>query len=165
MEGRRGEGKREEKEEEKEEESLTKIYGGVGEDFNARSSKDVVAKLQSMGFSSYMRDENKTRGFRADREILELISDKCELAKLLLEYRTIRKIRTTYLANIYKDVDVDERIRYSWWIHGTESGRLSCRLLHQTPRSSTARTAAGKKNIRDIFIAKDGFDYFYADYD
>lgn len=151
--------------EEKEEESLSKIYGVAGEDFNPRSSKDVVAKLQSMGFSSYMRDENKTRGFRADREILELISDKCELAKLLLEYRSIRKIRTTYLANIYKDVDVDERIRYSWWIHGTESGRLSCRLLHQTPRSSTSRTAAGKKNIRDIFIAKDGFDYFYADYD
>ena len=151
--------------EQAEEDCLATIYSIAGEGFNPRSSKDVVEMLAKLGYSSYMRNDMKTRGFSADREVLEKIADKCELAKLLLEYRSIKKIRSTYLENIKKDIDTDGRIRYSWWIHGTESGRLSCRLLHQAPRSNEKRHKEGKYNIRDIFSAEDGYDYFYADYD
>jgi len=67
----------------------------------------------------------------------------------------------TYLENVITDRDDDNRVRYSFFIHGTESGRLSCRFLHQLPRVDKKRTV----NMRDMLVCAPGFKLVFFDYD
>lgn len=133
--------------------------------FNPSSPKQVIAMMKKLGYEEHIINERKTTGYSVDKESLEKLAGLgCDLARLILDYRKIVKLNSTYLYKALNEVDDDGRLRYSWLIHGTESGRLSCRLLHQVPRSDEKRTESGKKNLRDIFIAEDGYVYFYGDY-
>ncbi len=73
-------------------------------------------------------------------------------------------MRSTYIENVYNDIDDDGRIRYGFRIDGTVNGRLSCRFLHQIPIIDEEKIKAGKHVMRDIFGEDDGYCYFYSDY-
>jgi DNA polymerase-1 len=96
--------------------------------------------------------------------LLKLSEGGLDLATDILEYRTNKKILSTYLENALLDVDDDGRSRYNWMLHGTTSGRLSCRFLHQIPRASEKRKKQGKLNLRDMFVVRPGYKYVYMDY-
>lgn len=80
-------------------------------------------------------------------EILDAIEDYSSRQKLLTAF-------TKY------SPDDDKRIRASWLIHGTATGRLSCKQpnLMQLPKEG-----AGKE-IRNFFVAREGWSFISADF-
>ena len=135
------------------------------EEFNPSSPAYVARAIKEAGFEDAIKDDSKVTGITTSKERLLLIQDDVPLVKDILEFRNVIKISGTYLKNIKDGLDEHNRIRYSWLQHGTESGRYSSSGIHQIPRSDDRRTQAGKKNLRDIYIASDKKLLVYMDYD
>jgi DNA polymerase-1 len=106
-----------------------------------------------------------TNGYNTSKEILLDLKTKDgeKVAGWILDYRTNRKILSTYLERASTDIDFDGRIRYSFF-QLTSSARLSCRFLHQIPRTDESRVRANLPVLRDMFIAREGYTYLYMDY-
>jgi DNA polymerase I len=128
--------------------------------FNPSSSIHVRNALIQLGYETHIRDPKKATGYTTSREKLMEFKEELPLASNILNYRNVVKMRGTYLENVSKDIDKYDRVRYSWLIHGTESGRLSCRFYHQIPRVDSKR----KYNLRDMLAAPDGKVLVYFDY-
>ena len=134
-------------------------------EFNPLSTPQVRDALISLGYRKEIEDKQAPSGYCTSKEVLLRLSELgAELPGKILEFRTNRKILSTYLNNALVDLDDDGRVRYSWLLHGTTSGRLSCRFLHQIPRANTRRKKAGKLNLRDMFVVRPGYKYVYLDY-
>lgn len=128
------------------------------------SPVQVKDALVSLGHGKLIADKDKASGFTTGKDKLKEIAHKVPLAERVLAYRTNKKILSTYLENAEGNLDEDGRVRHSWNLHGTESGRLSCPFLHQIPRVDAKRRKRGLRNLRDMFIVPSGFKYVYMDY-
>jgi len=98
---------------------------------------------------------NETPGGKpstSESTILEL-SNKSPICQLLLRYRGIQKMLSTYVVG-WQDLMVDDLVYFSTNITGTVTGRFSSRL-HQVPRD---------KRIRSIIKAPEGWTHFVFDY-
>ncbi|GHU38199.1 hypothetical protein FACS1894105_11740 [Clostridia bacterium] len=104
----------------------------------------------------------------ADEEAFALLRDWCrenkpELVKLfdlVLEYRRIGKLLSTYIAGYLKHIDTATGRIYPQFLQfGAESGRLSCNKpnIQNIPLS-------GDINIRDFIIAPEGKSLIELDY-
>lgn len=137
-----------------------KIEEATWPGFKPSSPSDVAKALTQMGYAQRIADKTKASGVNTSKEILAELQKELPLAGYILQYRNTVKMLGTYVNNLLDDVDSDGRIRYSWLIHGTESGRLSCRFFHQIPR----RDSNLKYNMRDMFVAGAGRKLVYFDY-
>ena len=140
---------------------LKEIQSATWVDFNPNSSVDVQKVVIDAGFEEGIRDKKNMSGYSTGREKLMGLSKQLPIAEKVLRYRNTQKMLGTYLENVTTDVDSDGRVRYNFFIHGTESGRLSCRFLHQLPRVDKKRTI----NMRDMLTAAPGYKLVYFDYD
>lgn len=133
--------------------------------FNPMSPNDVRDVLIKLGFKGEIEDMYATTSYNTSKDILLDLKDKqnCELAGWVLDYRTNKKMLSTYIDRVREDVDFDGRVRYSWFPN-TASGRNTCRFLHQIPRSEKDRVKAGKPVLRDMFVVRPGYTYVYLDY-
>jgi DNA polymerase I-like protein with 3'-5' exonuclease and polymerase domains len=98
-----------------------------------------------------------TGAFSTDAEVLEEL--KHPVAEAVLDLRKKVKLSQTYLKNIKEGVDSDYRLRSSFNITGTTSGRLSSSgvLNYQNlPRDKDA-------GIKKIFKAREGYSIVQAD--
>jgi len=136
----------------------------TSQDFNPMSNPQVTKAICAMGFGEKIKDDKKSAGYTADRETLAAIKDDCAIAGQVLAYRTNKKILSTYIGHASQLMDDDDIIRPSFLQHGTETGRLSCPFFHQIPRPNAARKKRGVHNLRDMFIARDGYKMVYFDY-
>lgn len=84
------------------------------------------------------------------------------IARLVLEYRKLSKMLSTYCEKLPKHVDSNNRIHGSFNQFGTETGRMSSSNpnLQNIPSS---RTEEGDL-LRKSFIADDGYKLIVADY-
>lgn len=101
-------------------------------------------------------------GFSTDQGVLEKLAPKYEIAKLVLNYRSISKLKHTYADSLMTAINQRTgRIHTSFNQVGTATGRLSSSgpNLQNIP----ARTQEGRK-IKSCFIAEDGFKFISADY-
>lgn len=87
---------------------------------------------------------------------------KIEEAAMVLRYRVVNRLVTTYCDSLLESVDAKGRVHTTLNQVGAETGRLSAENppLHQIP----VRTKDGKK-IRKCFIADDGMVLIVRDYD
>lgn len=91
-----------------------------------------------------------------DAETLEYLDHP--LADAILDLRKKSKLVNTYLSNIKKGIDIDERLRSNFNIHGTTSGRLSSSGVinyQNIPRDN--------KDIKKIFTARPGYKIVQCD--
>jgi DNA polymerase I-like protein with 3'-5' exonuclease and polymerase domains len=98
-----------------------------------------------------------TGALSTDAEVLEYL--KHPIAEAILDLRQKVKLSKTYLANIKAGVDEDSRLRSSFNIIGTTSGRLSSSgvLNYQNlPRDKDS-------GIKKIFKAREGFNIVQCD--
>lgn len=98
-----------------------------------------------------------TGAFSTDAEVLEEL--KHPIAEAVLDLRKKVKLSQTYLKNIKEGVDNDSRLRSSFNITGTTSGRLSSSGVinyQNLPRDKDA-------GIKKIFKAREGFSIVQAD--
>ncbi len=100
------------------------IYDLVGEHFNINSAKQVQVILFDK-LKIPVSKKIKT-GYTVDNEALSLIGQKYEIANIILQYRTLEKLRSTYVEGLLKVVNPKtKRIHTSYNQLGASTGRLS----------------------------------------
>lgn len=130
-------------------------------EFNPSSPDQVKNAMILLGYEEEIRDDTKVSGYSTNKITLSEMS--VPLAANILRFRTLKKWTSTYLDNILNNLDSSDRARFSWKIHGTKTGRLSAKVLHQIPRIEEERIRQGKLTIRDIFDVRPGHKYVYTD--
>lgn len=101
--------------------------------------------------------KTETGAFSTDAEVLESL--KHPITEAILDLRKKVKLSQTYLKNIREGVDKDNRLRSSFNVTGTTSGRLSSSgvLNYQNlPRDKDA-------GIKKVFKARPGYKIIQAD--
>ncbi len=135
------------------------IYKEVGHEFNIASPK----QLQTVLFEErHLKSGKKTKtGYSTDTSVLEELALYDPVPRMILEYRELAKINSTYVETLPQLTDKDGRIHTDFVQTGTATGRLSCRdpNLQNIP----VRTDAGRK-IRAAFTAPQGKVLISADY-
>jgi len=129
--------------------------------FNIKSPKQLGEILfKKMG----IHPPRKTKtGFSTDAEVLESLKDKYPIAEKVLTFRTVEKLRSTYIETLPKEVyPRTHRVHPSFMQFVTATGRLSC----QDPnlQNIPVRSKIGRE-IRKAFRPQlEGWSYLSADY-
>ena len=136
-----------------------KIYSTVGHAFNIASPK----QLQEVLFTERgLKPTKKTKtGYSTDTSVLEELALYDPVPKMILEYRELAKLQSTYVETLPSMCDKNERIHTDFIQTGTATGRLSCR--EPNLQNIPIRNEAGRK-IRSAFTATPGTILISADY-
>ena len=128
-----------------------KIFEAAGFEFNPDSPK----QLQEVLFNRLqLSPVKKTKtGHSTDVEVLEKLADKHPVPKLILEYRSLVKLKNTYLDNLTDFVNPKTgRIHASFNQIGAATGRISC--SDPNLQNIPIRTDEGRR-IRLAFVPGD----------
>jgi len=142
--------------------SLTeeKIYQLAGEKFNISSPKQLQVVLFEK--LSLPKGRKTKEGHSTDIEVLTNLARSHELPAEILSYRTMAKLRSTYIDALPSLINQDTgRIHTSYNQTVTATGRLSS--SNPNLQNIPIRTPEGKR-IRQAFIAPDGWEIVSADY-
>jgi len=138
-----------------------KVYGAAGQEFNILSPLQLREILYGkLGLPTKGIKKTKT-GPSTDSDSLMALADKHELPALVLEYRALAKLKSTYVDSLPRLVDDGSRIHTRLNQTVTATGRLSSKdpNLQNIP----IRTDDGRK-IRQAFIRGEGELLISADY-
>ena len=137
-----------------------KIYEEAGENFNINSPKQLA---EILFFKLNLPPVKKTKtGLSTDEEVLEkLKEDGAEIAKAILEYRKLAKLKNTYVDAIPKLRDENNRVHTTFNQIGTTTGRLSS--SDPNLQNIPVKTDEGIK-IRQGFVAEKGSILMGIDY-
>lgn len=137
-----------------------KIYEEAGENFNINSPKQLA---EILFFKLNLPPVKKTKtGLSTDEEVLEKLKENgAEIAKAILEYRKLAKLKNTYVDAIPKLRDENNRVHTTFNQIGTTTGRLSS--SDPNLQNIPVKTDEGIK-IRQGFIAEKGSILMGIDY-
>jgi DNA polymerase-1 len=126
------------------------IFELAGEEFNINSPK----QLQVILFEKLkLKPSKKTKtGFSTNAKSLELLQGEHKIIDLLLNYRQITKLKSTYADALPKMVDEGQRIHTTFNQTIASTGRLSS--INPNLQNIPIRTELGKE-IRKAFIPTD----------
>ncbi len=138
-----------------------KIHHLAGEEFNINSPKQLSHILfHKMGIAP---PKKTTTGYSTSAEVLEELQNRIPLAALVLEYRSLEKLRSTYVDTLPDNIHpLTGRIHTTFNQSVAATGRLSC----QDPnlQNIPVRSMQGKK-IRSAFKPQQiGWSFLSADY-
>ena len=139
-----------------------KIYKITNKEFNIGSPKQL-GEILFIEMKIQGGKKTKTGTYSTDSGILEdLVLQGYEIAKLVLEWREVSKLRSTYTDALQQQIDINtKRVHTSYATATTLTGRLSSNdpNLQNIP----IRTDKGKK-IRHAFIAEKKYKLVSCDY-
>ena len=136
------------------------IYKEAGEEFNINSPKQL-GDILFVKMNLPSGKKTKT-GYSTDVMVLEdLESYGYNIARLLLDYRKLNKLKTTYVDTLPNLVDSNSRIHTSFNQIGTATGRLSS--SEPNLQNIPVKTDDGIK-IREGFVAEEGKVLMSIDY-
>jgi len=140
----------------------TQIYDLAGERFNINSSQQLGAILFEKLKLKVVKKTKKKTGYSTDVEVLTKLAQDHELPKKLLRYRTLGKLKSTYVDSLQQLVHQETgRIHTSFNQTITVTGRLSS--SNPNLQNIPIRKPEGKK-IRKAFIPEDNHTLISADY-
>lgn len=135
------------------------IYALVGYKFNLNSPKQLgIALFEDLGLPAGKKTKS---GYSTNAEVLEGLRDQHPSINLLLEYRRLAKLKSTYCDGLCAAVSFDGRIHSTFNQTETRTGRISS--LEPNLQNIPVRTPEGAL-LRKFFIAKDGYTLCDADY-
>jgi DNA polymerase-1 len=129
------------------------IFGLAGEVFNINSPKQLSYIL----FEKLKIEpiEKTKTGYSTSEEVLEELSENYEIAKYLIKYRTLTKLKSTYVDELPNMiVKSTGRVHTSFNQTVTATGRLSS--SNPNLQNIPVRDEIGKK-IRSAFISEEGY--------
>ena len=145
-------------------ENITKeIYELAGEEFNISSPKQLGEVLFDKMKITNKPKKTKTGQYSTSEEVLNELSSKSDLVKLVLKFRSISKLLNTYINSLPKQLDkYTNRIHTEYVQTVASTGRLSS--INPNLQNIPIRTNRGRE-VRKAFIARNK-DYFLmaADY-
>jgi len=138
------------------------VYSLAGERFNLNSPKQLGEVLfDRMGLKSGKKNKGKT-GWSTDNEVLAALAEEKEIARLILDYRSVAKLKSTYTDALPRLVSPRTgRVHTSYNQTITSTGRLSS--SDPNLQNIPIRTDEGRR-IRHAFIAPPGHVILSADY-
>ncbi len=135
------------------------IYKEVGKSFNVNSPKQLAVILFE-DLQLPVIKKTKT-GYSTDEEVLKKLTKYSEVPSLILEYRGLTKLVSTYLDGLINVADENEIIRTTFNSTITATGRLSS--SNPNLQNIPIRTDNGKL-IRKAFIARENKKFIIVDY-
>ena len=135
------------------------VYEEVGYQFNLNSPKQLgEALFVKLGLPAGKKTKT---GYSTSAEVLEKLRYEHPVVELILEYRTLAKIKSTYCDGLLKVVEEDGRIHSSFNQTETRTGRISS--TEPNLQNIPVRTDVGRE-LRKFFVAKEGCVLVDADY-
>lgn len=135
------------------------IYAVAGEEFNINSPQQLgVVLFEKMGLPAGKKTQ---RGYATGAEVLEKLRDKTPIIDKILEYRTLTKLKGTYIEGLSPLIAADGRIHAHFQQTVTATGRISC--TEPNLQNIPIRQALGRE-IRRAFTPKPGCVLIGADY-
>ena len=136
----------------------SQIYFMCGKEFNIASPKQLGEILHEMGLPLKKKTKN---GFSTNAEVLEELRDKHPVIDLVLRYRQLTKLNSTYVEGLLKTVESDGRIHTVFKQTETRTGRISS--TEPNMQNIPVRTELGRE-MRKFFIVPEGKTLLDADY-
>jgi DNA polymerase-1 len=135
------------------------IYFMAGHEFNISSPKQLGTVLfEEIGLPA--KKKTKT-GYSTNADVLEELRGKHEIIELILQYRQLTKLNSTYVDGLLKEVKDDGRVHSVFKQTETKTGRISS--TEPNMQNIPVRTELGR-NMRKFFTAADGYTLLDADY-
>ena len=135
------------------------IYEYAGREFNISSPKQLGEVLfKELGLPA--RKKTKS-GYSTNAEVLEDLKPYHPIVELILQYRQLFKLNTTYVEGLLKTVGDDSRIHTNFKQTETRTGRISS--TEPNMQNIPVRTELGR-NMRKFFVADEGTELIDADY-
>ena len=135
-----------------------RIYAAAGQQFNINSPKQLGKVLfEDLGLPHGKKTKT---GWSTNADVLEKLKDQPLVADVLT-YRQYAKLKSTYADGLLKVIDPDGRIRTSFQMTVTATGRLSS--TEPNLQNIPTRTELGSQ-MRRMFVAAPGNLLVDADY-
>lgn len=135
------------------------IYREAGETFNINSPKQLGTILfEKLGLPHGKKTKT---GWSTSAEVLERLRYDSPLVERVLLYRQYAKLKSTYVDGLMKVIDADGRVRTSFQMTVTATGRLSS--TEPNLQNIPTRTELGSQ-LRRMFTAGEGCVLVDADY-
>ena len=145
------------------------LYDTLGlRPMGGRKNAPVSAKLVSREISEiedaeaqeFWRTSNVSKDLKSSSTgtyMLYYLAQQHEFPRILVKHRILSKLHGTYYEGYRELMDAEGKIRPSYKLHGTRTGRISSTKpnIHGMPR---------RKEIKSIFNANDGYVIISADY-
>ena len=140
----------------------TEIYDLAGETFNLNSPQQLgVVLFEKLGYP-VLKKTRKTKSYSTSAEILQKLAEQgFPLPELLLRYRELSKLKSTYVDALPALVGGDGRIHTRFHQAVAATGRLSS--ANPNLQNIPVRTDLGQR-IRQSFIAPQKASLLVADY-
>ncbi len=137
------------------------IFRAVGHDFNIGSTKQLGDVLfEQLGLPGGKK--GKTGAYGTDASILEELAPLHEAPRLVLEWRQLTKLKSTYADALTEEIDAATgRVHTSYALAATATGRFSS--TEPNLQNIPVRTEEGRR-IRRAFVAEPGHLLLSADY-
>ncbi|MBO5265680.1 MAG: DNA polymerase I [Ruminiclostridium sp.] len=144
---------------EKAEDIEQQIYICAGEAFNISSPKQLGTILfDKLGLPSGKKTKT---GYSTNAEVLEGLRGYDPIIELVLDYRTLTKLNSTYAVGLLKVIGEDGRIHTTYKQTETRTGRISS--AEPNIQNIPVRTELGRE-FRRFFVAREGYTLVDADY-
>ncbi len=139
------------------------IHHEVGYPFNVNSTQQLSdALFKTLELPSQGVRRTKTGHYSTAAGVLERLQDKHDVIDLVLEYRSLSKLKSTYVDALPRLVNPDTgRLHTSYNQTGTVTGRLSS--SDPNLQNIPIRTELGR-HVRRAFVAETGWQLIAADY-
>ena len=135
------------------------IYALARTEFNINSPKQLGEVLfVKMGIPSKKKTKS---GYSTNAEVLEALRYDYPIVDLILKYRRLSKLKSTYCEGLLSAIGNDGRIHSTFNQTEARTGRISS--LEPNLQNIPVRTEEGKR-FREFFVAKEGFALCDADY-
>lgn len=135
------------------------IYVCAGEPFNISSPKQLGEILfEKLRLPSGKKTKT---GYSTNAEVLEGLVGQDPIVELVLKYRAVTKLNSTYAAGLLKEIAEDGRIHTTYKQTETRTGRISS--AEPNIQNIPVRTERGRE-FRRFFVAEKGRVLVDADY-
>lgn len=127
-----------------------KIYEAAGETFNINSPVQLGDILfEKLGLPAGKKTK---RGYSTSAEVLDKLKDKHPIVADVLEYRTLSKLKSTYIDGLLPLIGSDDKVHAHFQQTVTTTGRLSC--TEPNLQNIPIRQELGRK-LRKAFVPDD----------
>lgn len=136
-----------------------RIAEAVGYEFNLNSPKQLAKALfEDLGLPAKKKTKS---GYSTNAEVLESLRNAHPVVGMILDYRTVAKLKSTYCDGLEKEIAADGRIHTSFNQTETRTGRISS--TEPNLQNIPVRQELGRE-LRRFFHAREGAVLCDADY-
>jgi DNA polymerase-1 len=138
-----------------------RIFELAGRRFNINSPKQLGEVLFTDLALPAPASRGKGKAVSTAQDVLEFLAEKHDVPRLVLEYRHLSKLKSTYIDALPQLADADSRVHTTFQAAATATGRLSS--INPNLQNIPVRTELGRE-IRAAFTSAPGTQLLSADY-